>query len=78
MIAGMLYRTLLQTDLHVSRVCLGTMTFGDQADESVSRQLVDFCLEQGVNFFDTANVYVQGRSEEILGESSTRNDKLDT
>ena len=69
MIAGMLYRTLLQTDLHVSRVCLGTMTFGDQADESVSRQLVDFCLEQGVNFFDTANVYVQGRSEEILGES---------
>ncbi len=46
---------------------MGTMTFGSQVDESESRRMVDLCLDVGINFFDTANVYNQGRSEEILG-----------
>jgi aryl-alcohol dehydrogenase-like predicted oxidoreductase len=47
---------------------MGTMTFGSQADIVASRFMVERCLENGINFFDTANVYNQGRSEEILGE----------
>jgi aryl-alcohol dehydrogenase-like predicted oxidoreductase len=58
---------LAHTDLTVSRVCFGTMTFGGQTDEAAARRMVDRCLEAGVNFFDTANVYGQGASETILG-----------
>jgi aryl-alcohol dehydrogenase-like predicted oxidoreductase len=47
---------------------MGAMTFGDQADEAEAQRMVDFCLDAGVNFFDTANVYHQGRSEEVLGK----------
>lgn len=64
----MLYRRLSKTNLNVSRVCLGTMTFGGQLDEKSSEQLVHFCIDKGVNFFDTANVYGKGLSEEILGK----------
>jgi len=60
-------RKLKGTDLEVSRVCMGTMTFGGQADGAASLAMYDYCLEQGVNFFDTANVYAGGRSEDILG-----------
>ncbi len=56
-------------DLRVSRVVMGTMTFGSQADEPASRSMVDRCLDAGVNFFDTANAYNQGLSEEILGRA---------
>ena len=58
---------LAHTDLEVSRVCMGTMTFGSQADLDESTRIVDRSLDAGVNFFDTANVYNQGRSEEMLG-----------
>ncbi len=58
---------LPRADLEVSRACMGTMTFGSQADEAESRRMVNICLDAGINFFDTANVYNQGRSEEILG-----------
>ncbi len=47
---------------------MGTMTFGSQVDVGAARNMVDMCLDRGVNFFDTANVYNQGRSEEVLGE----------
>jgi aryl-alcohol dehydrogenase (NADP+) len=60
-------RTLPGTDLTVSRACLGTMTFGAQVDEPAAAAMVDLCLDRGVNFIDTANVYAGGRSEEILG-----------
>jgi aryl-alcohol dehydrogenase-like predicted oxidoreductase len=63
----MQYRELPGAQLQVSRVCLGTMTFGSQVDEAGARGMIDRCLEAGVNFFDTANNYNQGRSEEILG-----------
>jgi aryl-alcohol dehydrogenase-like predicted oxidoreductase len=60
-------RVLPGTDLTVSRLCLGTMTFGKQADERAAASMLDLCLERGVNFFDTANVYNAGVSETILG-----------
>lgn len=60
-------RTLANTDLAVSRLCLGAMTFGAQADEAASRSMVDLCLDHGVNFIDTANVYTGGESETLLG-----------
>jgi 1-deoxyxylulose-5-phosphate synthase len=63
-----------RTDLLVSRICLGTMTFGKQADETVSRAILDTAADAGVTFIDTADVYPQnatgatlGRTEEIVG-----------
>lgn len=62
-------RTLGRTDLVVSRACFGTMTFGSQVDEPGALRMVDACLDRGVNFFDTANVYNRGASETILGRA---------
>jgi aryl-alcohol dehydrogenase-like predicted oxidoreductase len=59
---------LPHTTLQVSKLCMGTMTFGSQVDEAEAQGIVDCCLDAGINFFDTANVYHQGRSEEILGK----------
>jgi aryl-alcohol dehydrogenase-like predicted oxidoreductase len=61
--------TLNQTDLHVSRTCFGTMTFGGQTDETAAARIIDRCLEAGLNFFDTANVYNKGQSEILLGKA---------
>ena len=63
------YRTLSNTDLKVSRLSYGTMPFGSQADEAASRKLVDRCLDAGINFFDTANMYNMGKAETILGKA---------
>src|SRR5882724_1165590 len=62
-------RTFQLTDLHVSRACFGTMTFGSQVDEAAAFRIVDRCLDLGVNFFDTANVYNNGASEAIVGKA---------
>src|SRR5512147_2537628 len=61
-------RKLTQTELTVSRACFGTMTFGGQVDEAAAARIVDLCFERGINFFDTANSYTEGRSETILGK----------
>jgi len=61
------YRTLGRTGVQVSRLCFGTMSFGGDADEAVSAAMFHRCLEVGINFYDTADVYNQGRAEEILG-----------
>jgi len=61
------YRILGQTGVQVSRLCFGTMSFGGIADEETSAAMFHRCREVGINFFDTANVYSNGRSEEILG-----------
>jgi len=65
----MMKRKLKGTDLDVSRACFGTMTFGSQVDEKLACRMVDYCLERGINFFDTANVYQSGLSEELLGKA---------
>ena len=61
------YRTVGRTGVKVSNLCFGTMTFGDSADEAESAGMFKMCLNAGLNFFDCANVYARGRSEEILG-----------
>lgn len=70
----MKYRSLGRTGLQVSVACLGTMTFGWDPDdwgstEEDSRKIVDLAFDLGVNFFDTADVYARGKSEEILGRA---------
>jgi len=62
------YRTVGKTGVQVSSFCFGTMSFGGNADEATSKAMFQRCREVGINFFDTANVYSQGRSEELLGE----------
>ncbi len=63
------YRKLGRTGLMVSELCLGTMTFGNEADEQTSKSITDRFIEAGGNFVDTANVYSRGVSEEITGRA---------
>jgi aryl-alcohol dehydrogenase-like predicted oxidoreductase len=70
-------RRLPNTDLTVSRACFGTMTFGMQNDQQAADRLIDLCLDRGVNFFDTANVYSTGVAETMLGVAlKGRRDKV--
>lgn len=68
----MQYSQLGSSGLQVSRICLGTMSFGNSEEWMIeidkARPIVKRALDLGVNFFDTANVYSHGRSEEIVGE----------
>src|SRR6202162_5744725 len=65
------YTHLGRSGLSVSRLCLGTMNFGPETDETTSHQIMDAALEAGLNFFDTANVYGwkkgEGITEQIVG-----------
>jgi aryl-alcohol dehydrogenase-like predicted oxidoreductase len=69
------YVRLGRTGLKVSRICLGCMTYGAKSwrdwvlDEDESRPFIKRALELGINFFDTANIYSLGKSEEILGRA---------
>lgn len=63
----MKYKFLGDTGVKVSTLCYGTMSFGGDADEATSEAMFHRCREVGINFFDCANTYVGGRSEEILG-----------
>ena len=63
----MIYRRLGRSGLEASIVCLGTMTFGDRTDEAEAKRIVDAAFGAGVNFIDTADVYVNGESERIVG-----------
>ena len=73
----MKFTRLGRTGLQVSRICLGCMTYGDPAlgshpwtlDEAASRPLLRQAVDAGINFFDTANVYSNGSSEEIVGRA---------
>ena len=62
------HKILGRTGVKVSEICYGTMAFGGDADEATSEQMYRRVRELGINFFDTANVYSKGRSEEILGK----------
>lgn len=60
----MKYTSLPNTDLKISKICLGTMTFGQQNTEADGHAQMDYALEKGINFFDTAEMYsVPGRKE---------------
>ncbi len=70
----MKYTTLSNTDIKVSKICLGTMTWGEQNTESEAFEQMDYAFEQGVNFFDTAELYpvpankdTYGKTEVIIG-----------
>ncbi|WP_254766166.1 aldo/keto reductase [Salinilacihabitans rarus] len=66
------YTTLGSTGMDVSRICLGCMSFGSgrewMLDDAASRELIERAIDLGITFFDTANVYSAGESEEILGD----------
>ena len=63
------YRRLGRAGLKVSEICLGTMTFGNGADQAEATRMVSAMLDAGGTFFDTANSYVGGTSETMLGEA---------
>lgn len=73
----MKYTTLGKTDIKVSRICVGCMSYGKPSEdfhqwtlgEDTTRQMVKHALDLGVNFFDTANCYAHGTSEEYLGKA---------
>src|ERR1700730_4333642 len=64
----MRYRLLGATGVRVSTLCFGTMSFGGDADPATAAAMFHRCREVGINFFDCADVYAGGRSEEILGK----------
>ncbi len=71
----MIYRNLGNSKLKVSIISLGTMTFGEQTSRDESFRIMDFAFENGINFFDTAEMYpvypkeeTQGRTEKIIGD----------
>jgi aryl-alcohol dehydrogenase-like predicted oxidoreductase len=82
----MKYSTLPNTDIKVSKICLGTMTFGQQNSEAEGHAQMDYALEKGVNFFDTAEMYsvparleTYGSTEKIIGtwiKKSGRRDEI--
>ena len=81
----MQYKNLPGTDLNVSRVCLGTMTWGEQNSEADAHEQLDYAVEEGINFIDTAEMYpvppnekTQGRTETYLGTwlANQRRDRL--
>ena len=82
----MRYRKLGNTDLNVSVICLGTMTFGEQNDQKDGFDQMDYALDRGINFFDTAELYAvmprketYGKTEEIIGnwfEERKNRDKI--
>lgn len=70
----MKYNKLGRTDLDVSAICLGTMTWGEQNSETQGHEQMDYALEQGINFFDTAEMYAvppkaetYGTTEKVIG-----------
>ncbi|EMY3553763.1 aldo/keto reductase [Flavobacterium psychrophilum] len=65
----MKYNTLPNTNLKVSTICLGTMTFGNQNTEVEAHSQLDFAIEKGINFIDTAEMYPIGGNEHIFGST---------
>ena len=76
------YKNLGNTDIKVSTICLGTMTWGEQNTELEAFEQMDFALDQGVNFWDTAELYAvpprketYGHTEMIIGDWFEKNKK---
>ena len=80
----MKYKKLGNTDLDVSLICLGTMTWGQQNTEEEGHEQMDYAIDRGVNFFDTAELYsippkaeTQGSTETIIGTWFKKNNNRD-
>ena len=67
----MRYVLLPNTEIFVSEICLGTMTFGNQNSEAEAHSQLDFAKERGVNFIDTAEMYPIGGNEHIFGSTAS-------
>lgn len=65
----MKYKRLGRSGVKVSELCLGTMIYGEQVDAKSSIHIIKRAIDLGINFIDTANVYVRGRSETIVGQA---------
>lgn len=70
----MQFNELAKTGIRVSKICLGTMTYGEQNSETEAHEQMDYAVSQGINFFDTAEMYpvppmehTQGKTEEYIG-----------
>lgn len=63
------YTTLPYTELNVSKICLGTMTFGNQNTEAEAHFQLDYAIERGINFIDTAEMYPIGGNAQIFGST---------
>ena len=64
------YRRLGKSGIKVSEISLGAwVTFGAQIDEPASLEIIHMAYEQGINYFDFADVYAEGRAEEIMGKA---------
>ena len=81
----MKYNLLPNTDIKVSRICLGTMTYGRQNNETDGHHQIDYALERGVNFIDTAEMYPvpaeatrYGNTERIIGSWIKKSKKRDS
>ena len=66
------YRSLGRSGLKVAPLCLGTMMFGGPTDERDSYGIIGRARDQGFNFLDTADVYNEGRSEEVVGRAISK------
>ena len=80
----MLYNTIPHTEIKVSKICLGTMTWGNQNSEKEAFEQLDFSVDRGVNFIDTAELYpvpaeakTSGRTSEIIGKWLTQKKNRD-
>lgn len=67
----MIYNTLGNSDIQISRICLGTMTWGEQNNQTEAFEQMDYALEQGVNFWDTAELYSVPPRAETYGATET-------
>ena len=65
----MIYTKLPTTDIKISKVCLGTMTFGEQNTENDAHSQLDYALERGINFIDTAEMYPIAARKQTLGST---------
>ena len=79
----MKYTNLPHTDIEVSKICLGTMTWGKQNTEEEGHEQMDYAVDQGVNFFDTAELYPipahpdrHSDTEKIIGTWFKKNGKI--
>jgi len=80
----LIYNTLGHSDIQVSRICLGTMTWGEQNSQADAFEQMDYALSQGVNFWDTAELYAvppkpetYGKTEEMIGNWLTKTGQRD-